>query len=140
VLFLDLDHFKRINDTLGHSVGDALLQGVADRLVASVRESDLVSRDELSERDLAARRRRVHDPRLRDRATCRTSPRWRAACSRRWPALPPGRPRGGDRGSIGITAWPDDGDDVETLLRNADTAMYHAKEQGRNNYQFYASR
>ena len=138
VLFLDLDHFKRINDTLGHSVGDQLLQGVADRLVASVRDTDLVARHELPSaisrlggdeftilleglqeaQDLAKVARRILD-----------------ALSR--PFL-----LGGHEvvisGSIGITAWPEDGDDVEVLLRNADAAMYHAKEQGRNNYQFYA--
>ena len=81
VLFLDLDHFKRINDTLGHSVGDALLQGVADRLVLSLRESDAVARDEMPSADLAPRRRRVHDPRDRACRTRRTSPRSRGACS-----------------------------------------------------------
>jgi diguanylate cyclase (GGDEF)-like protein/PAS domain S-box-containing protein len=139
VLFLDLDHFKRINDTLGHSVGDALLQGVADRLVLSLRESDAVARDEMPSaisrlggdeftilvtavqdaQDLAKIARRVLESLAR-----------------------PFHLSGHEvviSGSIGITAWPDDGDDVELLLRNADTAMYHAKEQGRNNYQFYAA-
>ena len=138
ILFLDLDHFKRINDTLGHSVGDALLQGVADRLVASVRETDVVARDDTPSaisrlggdeftvllegiadvQDLAKVARRILESLAR-----------------------PFHLSGHEvviTGSIGITAWPDDGDDVEVLLRNADTAMYHAKEQGRNNYQFYA--
>jgi diguanylate cyclase (GGDEF)-like protein/PAS domain S-box-containing protein len=138
VLFLDLDHFKRINDTLGHSVGDALLQGVADRLVASVRETDLVTRRELS----GAISRLGGDEFTILLSEIRDVQDLAKVARRVLEAL--GRPfhLGGHDvvigGSIGITAWPDDGDDAETLLRNADTAMYHAKEQGRNNYQFYA--
>jgi diguanylate cyclase (GGDEF)-like protein/PAS domain S-box-containing protein len=139
VLFLDLDHFKRINDTLGHSVGDALLQGVADRLVTSVRDTDLVARHELSGaisrlggdeftillsaiedvQDLAKVGRRILEVLAR--------------------SFQLGTHQVVISGSIGITVWPEDGDDAETLLRNADAAMYHAKEQGRNNYQFYAA-
>ncbi len=138
VLFLDLDHFKRINDTLGHSVGDALLQGVADRLAASVREADVVARDDMPSaisrlggdeftilleglhdaQNLAKVARRILESLARPFHLC--GHEVVITCS------------------IGITAWPDDGDSVEVLLRNADTAMYHAKEQGRNNYQFYA--
>jgi diguanylate cyclase (GGDEF)-like protein/PAS domain S-box-containing protein len=138
VLFLDLDRFKRINDTLGHSHGDELLKGVADRLVASVRQRDFVSRSELTDsisrlggdeftavvpvsdvQDLARIARRVLDSLAR-----------------------PFDLDGHEvviTGSIGITAFPFDGDDVDVLLRNADAAMYHAKDQGRNNYQFYAA-
>jgi diguanylate cyclase (GGDEF)-like protein len=139
ILFLDLDQFKRINDTLGHSVGDRLLQGVADRLVASVRDSDLVARTELATaisrfggdeftvlltqlaqvQDLAKVARRLLEVLARPFAL-----------------------EGHDvviTASIGIAAWPTDGEDGEVLLRNADAAMYHAKEQGRNNYQFYAA-
>jgi diguanylate cyclase (GGDEF)-like protein/PAS domain S-box-containing protein len=138
VLFLDLDHFKRINDTLGHTVGDALLQGVADRLVASVRDTDVVARHELSGAisrlggdEFTILLAEIHD--VQDLA--KVARRVLESLAR------PFHLGGHDvviGGSIGITAWPDDGDDAETLLRNADTAMYHAKEQGRNNYQFYA--
>jgi diguanylate cyclase (GGDEF)-like protein/PAS domain S-box-containing protein len=138
VLFLDLDHFKRINDTLGHSLGDALLQGVADRLVASVRETDLVARRELSGAisRLGGDEFTILLSEISDaQDLAKVARRVLAALAR------PFHLGGHDvviGGSIGITAWPDDGDDAETLLRNADTAMYHAKEQGRNNYQFYA--
>jgi len=138
VLFLDLDHFKRINDTLGHSVGDQLLQGVADRLVASVRETDLVARHELPSAisrlggdEFTILLAAIQDP----QDLAKVARRILDALSRPFHL--------GDHevvisGSIGITAWPEDGADAEVLLRNADTAMYHAKEQGRNNYQFYA--
>ncbi len=137
ILFLDLDHFKRINDTLGHSVGDALLQGVADRLVASVRETDVVSRDlpsaisRLGGDEFTILLEGIHDAQDLAKVARRILES----------LLRPFHLSGHEvviGGSIGITAWPDDGDDVEVLLRNADTAMYHAKEQGRNNYQFYA--
>ena len=136
VLFLDLDHFKRINDTLGHSVGDALLQGVADRLVASVRETDIVSRDlpsaisRLGGDEFTILLEGIHDAQHLAKVARRILE------SLQRPFLLSGH-EVVIGGSIGITAWPDDGDDVEVLLRNADTAMYHAKEQGRNNYQFY---
>jgi diguanylate cyclase (GGDEF)-like protein/PAS domain S-box-containing protein len=137
ILFLDLDHFKRINDTLGHSVGDELLQGVADRLVASVRETDVVTRDmpsaisRLGGDEFTILLEGIHD--AQDLA--KVARRILESLQR------PFHLSGHEvviSGSIGITAWPEDGDDVEALLRNADTAMYHAKEQGRNNYQFYA--
>ena len=137
VLFLDLDRFKRINDTLGHSQGDELLRGVADRMVASVRDTDFVTRGDMA--DCISRLGgdeftaliavgEVHD-------LAKVARRILAALAR------PFALDGHEvviTGSIGITAYPFDGDDVETLLRNADAAMYHAKDQGRNNYQFYA--
>jgi diguanylate cyclase (GGDEF)-like protein/PAS domain S-box-containing protein len=139
VLFLDLDHFKRINDTLGHSVGDALLQGVADRLVASLRFADTATREEtpsaisrLGGDEFTILVAPIDDV----QHLARIARRILESLAR------PFHLSGHEvviGGSIGITAWPDDGDDVEVLLRNADTAMYHAKEQGRNNYQFYAA-
>jgi diguanylate cyclase (GGDEF)-like protein len=142
VLFLDLDGFKVVNDTLGHSAGDRLLKGVAERLVASVRPpedalgplppaaSPLVARlggDEFTvllgelrgPQDAARLARRV----LRALAEPFHLDGHEVAVG----------------ASIGITTSPPDGDDVETLLRNCDTAMYHAKQQGRNNYQFFAA-
>jgi len=138
LLLLDLDHFKRINDTLGHSLGDRLLQGVADRLVTSVRDSDCIARGELGTAisrlggdEFTILLTQLRDPQDLGRAARRILD----ALSRPF--------RLGEHevvisASIGIAAWPDDGADVETLSRNADAAMYHAKERGRNNYQFYA--
>ena len=139
VLFLDLDHFKRINDTFGHSQGDRLLQAVADRLVRSVRESDLVARLEsppaisrLGGDEFTVLLTEVEDPGGLAKVARRLLEVLRRPFS-----------LGGHEvvitGSIGIAAWPSDGADGETLLRNADAAMYHAKERGRNNLQFYAA-
>lgn len=139
VLFLDLDHFKRINDTLGHTEGDRLLQGVADRLVRSVRESDLVARLESppAVSRLGGDEFTVLLPAARD-------PGDLAKVARRLiEALHRPFTLGGHEvvitASVGIAAWPSDGSDGETLLRNADAAMYHAKERGRDNAQFYAA-
>jgi diguanylate cyclase (GGDEF)-like protein/PAS domain S-box-containing protein len=128
VLFLDLDGFKHINDSLGHSVGDKVLQSIAGRLVAAVRHSDTVSRqggDEfvvlLSEiknaRDAAISAKKM--------LASLTVPHSVAQHHLHVTA------------SIGLTTFPDDGEDAETLIKNADTAMYHAKASGRNNYQFF---
>ena len=130
VLFIDMDRFKVINDTLGHHVGDLLLIEVAQRLRASVRESDIVARlggDEfvavltglatatdaapVAEKILRA----LNQPYLIENNMLHTSP------------------------SIGVSLFPDDGDTAESLMRNADTAMYHAKEQGRNNVQYFTA-
>jgi diguanylate cyclase (GGDEF)-like protein/PAS domain S-box-containing protein len=128
VLFLDLDGFKQINDSLGHAVGDKLLKMVADRLAACVRGSDTVSRlggDEfvvlLSEverpEDSAITARRmieaVAEPYLVDRHEVRVTV------------------------SVGVSTYPDDGADADMLIKNADAAMYQAKENGRHGYQFY---
>ncbi len=128
VLFLDMDRFKHINDSLGHAMGDRLLQSVVRRVLACVRSSDTVGRqggDEfvvlLSEvahaRDAAVIAEKI----LR--------------------ALrPPHRIEQHELHltvSIGIATYPDDGTDAQTLMKNADFAMYHAKEGGRDNYQFF---
>ena len=139
VLFFDLDQFKRINDTLGHSVGDRLLQGVADRLVASVRDSDLVARTEL-----ATAISRFGGDEFTVLLTQLAQVQDLAKVARRLLEVlaRPFSLEGHEvviTASIGLAAWPTDGEDGEVLLRNADAAMYHAKEQGRNNYQFYAA-
>jgi len=130
VMFLDLDHFKVVNDTLGHSAGDRLLQSVARDLTAIVRDGDTVARvggdefaiilpsvdaienaTDVAERILGA----LRCERTIENREFRTT------------------------GSIGITTFPGDGDDAATLLRNADTAMYRAKDHGRDNYQLYTA-
>lgn len=128
ILFIDLDGFKLINDTLGHEVGDAMLCNVAERLESLVRESDTVARmggdeflvllSEISHEEDAARVANkivnaIGQPYDIDGQELRTSP------------------------SIGISIYPQDGADENSLIRSADTAMYHAKASGRNNFQFY---
>ncbi len=128
VLFLDVDGFKHINDSLGHSIGDKLLQSIASRLVACVRESDTVSRqggDEfvvlLSEvekwEDTAITARRM----LQTLAEAHSIDHHDLHVT----------------ASIGVSVFPDDGQDAETLVKNADTAMYQAKANGRQSYQFF---
>jgi diguanylate cyclase (GGDEF)-like protein/PAS domain S-box-containing protein len=128
LLFLDLDRFKHINDSMGHHTGDLLLKAVASRLQNSVREGDTVARlggDEftiilegvakakaatvISEKLIRA----FQTPFMLDDKVLNISP------------------------SIGISLFPDDATDAESLIKYADTAMYHAKSLGRNNFQFY---
>ncbi|MDP2961970.1 MAG: PAS domain S-box protein [Sulfurimicrobium sp.] len=128
LMFLDLDHFKAINDTLGHHVGDLLLQGVARRLKKCVRESDTVAR-------LAGDEFTVLLPRAEKREDTRlVAEKILAALAR--PFLLEGR-EVSISGSIGIALYPDDGDRDDVLVKNADQAMYAAKQQGRNNYCFF---
>ncbi len=136
VLFLDIDNFKRINDTFGHVMGDKLLKSVAERLSAVMRKCDSVTRDvpDLFARlggdeftvllnvinkleDAAKVARRITDSismpfKLEGYEIFITS-------------------------SIGIAIFPADGEDVDSLLKNADAAMYNAKDRGKNNYQYY---
>jgi diguanylate cyclase (GGDEF)-like protein/PAS domain S-box-containing protein len=129
VLFMDVDRFKDINDTLGHAIGDRLLQSVAQRLLGCVRSSDTVSRqggDEfvivLSEvtgaRDAAVSAEKIlfslsGTPHCIDQHDIQVTV------------------------SIGVVLYPDDGMEVETLMKNADCAMYQAKESGRSSYRFF---
>ena len=129
MLFIDLDRFKNINDTLGHEAGDRLLQNVANRLARCVRRSDTVARQGGDEfvvlievfqgpDDLA----QVAEKILAEVAEPMT------VYGREFQIT----------ASIGVSTCPVDGDDLQTLLKNADIAMYRAKQQGKNTYQFYA--
>jgi diguanylate cyclase (GGDEF)-like protein/PAS domain S-box-containing protein len=128
VLFIDLDRFKNVNDSLGHPVGDGLLRMVAGRLVGCARASDTVARiggDEfvMVLSDLS----HPEDSRIvAQKVLDALSLPFRVA-EHGLHVTP----------SIGICAYPHDGPDVETLMSNADAAMYHAKEMGRNNFQFF---
>ena len=130
LLFLDLDNFKHINDSLGHATGDKLLKSVTERLKQCVRESDTVSRqggDEFvillaennNSEDAALSAQKILEalqaPHLIDKKQLHIST------------------------SIGISVYPADGANADSLLKNADTAMYHAKEKGRNNFQFFTA-
>ncbi len=130
LLFFDLDHFKRINDSLGHTFGDAILKAMADRMSTSMRERDTLARiggddfvvvlsDLASPQDV---------PLLADRILHHI-------------ALPiPLQDREISlSASIGVSLYPQDGDDYDTLLRNADAAMYRAKEAGGNTFRFYTA-
>jgi diguanylate cyclase (GGDEF)-like protein/PAS domain S-box-containing protein len=129
VMFIDLDRFKVINDTLGHHAGDKLLQETAGRLKDSLRTSDVVARlggdefvvllQEVAETDQVAMIARkiivaVQQPILLENQECRVT------------------------ASIGISMYPDDTEDEQALMKNADIAMYLAKEEGKNNFQFYS--
>ncbi|WP_332673365.1 EAL domain-containing protein [Aromatoleum sp.] len=130
ILFIDLDHFKYVNDSLGHNVGDRLLMAVAERLASCVRDHDTVARlggDEFvvvlqdvdSEAQVVSAIGRIQgamvSPYLLEDNELYVS------------------------SSIGVSLCPRDGSDVQTLLMNADTALYRAKARGRNNFQFYAA-
>jgi diguanylate cyclase (GGDEF)-like protein len=140
LLFLDLDRFSRINDTLGHAVGDELLKAVADRLINAVRSSDCVGRPEPS--DSASVSRLGGDeftvvlPHLTSSEAAAQVAR-RILETVRAPFTLEGH-RLDVTASIGIALFPNDGSDPDTLLRSADVAAYHAKELGRDLYQFFS--
>lgn len=130
LLYLDLDYFKTINDSLGHAVGDQLLISVAERLQACVRASDTVCRqggDEfvilLAQIEHPQDARQVAGKML----AAMTAPHLIGVHELHVSI------------SIGISVYPNDGDNAESIMKNADTAMYHAKTSGRNNYQFFRS-
>ena len=130
VVFIDLDHFKVINDSLGHSAGDEVLRHVAERLRSSVRDGDTVARIGGDEFVLILNDQTKEDVifRAMKRIISRVSEPMRI-----------GSRELNITCSAGISVHPQDGFDVETLLRNADAAMYRAKASGRNNFQFYTS-
>lgn len=129
LLYVDLDHFKPVNDSLGHEVGDELLQSVAARLTSCVRKSDIVAR--LGGDEFAILLDDIHDPQEAG---------WIAGnliASLSRPFLLAGQ-HVYISASVGIACSPDDGKTAETLLRHADTAMYKAKDEGKNDYRFFS--
>ncbi|MFO0754531.1 MAG: EAL domain-containing protein [Thermodesulfovibrionales bacterium] len=128
VMFLDLDRFKSVNDSLGHTAGDVLLRAAADRLRASVRESDVVARIGGDEYTILL----PHISHAEDAATIAG----KILHAFTMPFLIEGNELFCGA-SIGIVIYPDDGEQTETLLKNADIALYHVKEHGRGAYEFY---
>ena len=129
ILFLDLDRFKTINDTLGHSIGDLLLQSVAERLKLCIRTSDTVAR--LGGDEFIAVIPDLHD----GTHAATIAQKILDAISKHFVIRDIELHTSA---SIGISLFPDDGTANEELIANADVAMYRAKESGRNNYQFFA--
>ncbi|MBD2257329.1 EAL domain-containing protein [Pseudanabaena sp. FACHB-2040] len=130
VVFLDLDRFKIINDTLGHAVGDQLLQQVTQRLVQQLRTEDIIARWGGDEFTLILPNLQSPDnaAQIAQRISSALRPVFQFDSHELHISS-----------SIGIALFPQDGKDLTTLLQNADAAMYRAKEQGRNNYQFYTT-
>ena len=142
VLFLDLDNFKRVNDTLGHQVGDQLLKEMAARLMSILRAEDFVHRETYQETSEVLARLGGDEfiillPKINESHDAAK------VASRILEVMEePFRFDGHELyngTSIGITLFPDDGTEVNDLIKRADVAMYHAKEQGRNNFQFYSA-
>src|SRR5437867_9978524 len=129
VFFLDLDRFKDINDSLGHSVGDALLKAVAERIRRCVREGDTVARFGGDEFTLLIPRIDHIDDAAKIAQKILETLKIPFSISDHELFVTT---------SVGISIYPNDGGDPETLVRNADSAMYRAKDQGRDNYQLYA--
>jgi len=142
VIFLDLDNFKRINDTLGHNAGDKLLKKISKNLKDGIRASDIVARTEAGKQSMTSLSRLGGDEftillsGLSEIEQAAVVAKRIIECT--------GLPVKIDdqelyiTGSAGITGYPEDGEDIDTLLKNADAAMYYAKEAGKNNFQFYA--
>ena len=129
VVFIDLDQFKFINDTYGHALGDSLLQSMADRLRSCVRDSDTVARQGGDEFVLLLQGYRPED-------LAGVVQRLHASIALPWRS---GRRDFHVSSSIGVAVYPSDGDSADVLLRNADAAMYKAKENGRNAVQFFTA-
>jgi diguanylate cyclase (GGDEF)-like protein/PAS domain S-box-containing protein len=128
ILFLDLDRFKVINDSLGHNIGDQLLQAVAARVSSCVRDSDTVARLGGDEFTLLLPRLSTSEDAAPIAAKILEAVRYPFHIEGREFFITT---------SIGISLFPEDGGDAEALIKNADTAMYQAKEQGRDNYQLF---
>ena len=129
LLFIDLDRFKQINDTFGHSTGDKLLKEVARQLSGCVRASDTVGR--LGGDEFIVLLPEIDEPQsvahVADKLLSAVSVSYRIEGHELPISL-----------SVGISIYPEDGHDAETIIKNADAAMYEAKAHGRNNYQFFA--
>jgi diguanylate cyclase (GGDEF)-like protein len=130
LMFLDLDHFKQVNDSLGHRVGDRLLQSVAQRLATTLRKSDTISRQGGDEfvvllTEVAA----VEDAALTAEKLIKAMAEPHLIDDHQLNITL----------SIGISVYPEDGADVDAVLTNADAAMYHAKRAGRNTYRRFTS-
>jgi diguanylate cyclase (GGDEF)-like protein len=142
VCFIDLDHFSRINDTLGHDLGDELLREVSSRLVASARAGDSVSR--IGFEQGVAEVSRLGGDEFTVVLSDLTDPQESVRVARRLLDMLRQPIRLGTQevfvtASVGVAIYPFDGADTEELLKSADVAMYHAKEQGRNTYQMYSA-
>lgn len=129
VMFLDLDRFKQINDTLGHHVGDELLQAVAQRLRGHLRDQDTLAR--LGGDEFMVIMDQFDDP----SAIAITAQRLVEALAQPFQV---NSHEVSVTTSIGIACFPEDGDDIPSLMQNADAASYQAKAQGPNNYRFYS--
>lgn len=137
VMFLDLDRFKIINDTLGHAVGDRLLECVAQRLTNCLREGDTIARwggDEFTVllHEINFLEDAIH---IAERILNALKPAFNLEGQRTGEVTQPLH----ISSSIGIALYPSNGEDAETLIKNADAALYRAKEQGRNNYQLFTA-
>jgi len=131
LLSVDIDRFKTINDSLGHPVGDALLKQIARRLRCVVRDQDIVAR--LGDDEFL-----ILLPGLRRAGHAAAHVARKVLAEIREPVAVDAHVLR-VTGSVGISVFPQDGADVTSLMKNADAAMYHAKERGRNNYQFFTS-
>ena len=141
IIYLDLDEFKRVNDTFGHNFGDKILQAVSDRLEKSIRKIDTLSRIEGDGLETTVARlggdeftillRELKENKDASRVAQRIVDLFSQPfhIENRLIFITT---------SIGMALYPNDGQDVDTLLKNADTAMYHAKEKGRNHFQFFS--
>ncbi len=130
ILFIDLDRFKNINDTLGHDAGDRVLKEIADRLRACLRESDTVGR--LGGDEFVVLTEELAQPAL----VAAVAQKILASVAS---PIALGTQEVHITASIGISTYPGDSEDMQGLMKNADIAMYRAKEQGKNNYQFYSA-
>ena len=143
ILFIDLDNFKRINDTLGHQAGDKLLEAFAERLTACVRESDVISHEEHETTSsvmarLAGDEFTIMLPRTKGGTAAQKVAR--RILERLTEPFTVNRQELFVSASIGIALFPDDGLSVDELMKHADIAMYHAKKSGRNNYQYFSGK